>query len=536
MLAEHRPTPRRVAPLSGEDALGSLLEAERGRAERLLNSLRLAVLVVLGTAAFIYAPTLPLALRHANVAVLAPMLGWALLQVTFSHGRRGRYPRWLSSASPLVDTTALTSILLCYGLIGTPAVALGAPIVMVYFAILGARPVTGSARDAAITAAVMILEYAATIVIFVRTTHVGMSVSPLAEGSAATISLLNEGMKLVLLVVAGAIATYATAWHERVLRRTLSAQVARAAEERDLTSRLQEADKLAALGTLAASIAHEVNSPLAAIALSADLLKEHSPDEDVRMEAAAIAADARRTATVVRDLLAFARTDEAVHGLVVLNDVIEQGLGMLRHLLRDGGVTVEQWLSPDLPLIGADSSALERVIINLVINAVQAMEGQTIQRVVRIMTDHDAQGISVTIEDTGPGFGPGVADHLFERFFTTKPSGTGTGLGLWMVAQVVESHGGQITASNTGRGARFVLTIPYEQAVVSEQDAKSDADSRSSTPERAPHDAANRRHVAERSEPLRRYITPARDLDGRGSEAGDAAEIDQYRGTIGRAS
>jgi K+-sensing histidine kinase KdpD len=219
-----------------------------------------------------------------------------------------------------------------------------------------------------------------------------------------------------------------------------------------------------------------------------------------------------------------------------MSDVIERVLGMLRHLLRDGGVTVEQWLNPDLPLIEADGSALERVLINLVINAAQAMDGQTTQRLVRIRTDYDTHGISVTVEDTGPGFGPGVANHLFERFFTTKPSGTGTGLGLWMVAQVVEAHGGHITASNTGGGARFVVTLPYDQDVTSARDgASDDDDSRNSADERAPDEATNRRHITERRNPLGRHITPSRESNGRGGEAGDTVQIYQYGGVIGDA-
>lgn len=504
MTVQWRPTLQRVSPVSGDDALGSLLGIERASAERLLNALRLAIMLVLGAAALIYAPSLPVELRHANAAVLVPMLGWALLQVAYSHVRRRRYPRWLSTVSPWVDTTALTTIILCYGLIGTPAVALNAPIFMVYFAILGARPMTGSARDAAGTAAVMVLEYVAAVAILVHSARVSGMLSPVTASGPAAISLLNEGMKLVLLMVGGAVATYATWWHERVLRRALSAQLTRAAEERDMSTRLQEADKLAALGTLAASIAHEVNSPLAAIALSADLLKHHSTDTEVRTEAAAIAADARRTATVVRDLLAFARTDSVVRGPVALGDIIEHVLGMLRHLLRDGRVTVEKWVSADLPMIDADSSALERVLVNLIINAVQAMEHQTTPRIVRLIAEHDVQGVSLTIEDTGPGFAPGAAERLFERFFTTKPAGTGTGLGLWMVAQVVESHGGAITASGTESGARFVLRLPYEHDVTAGTDAMTDDEAPLVlADERTAEHTADRDQVTHRSVSLR---------------------------------
>lgn len=521
---------RRILPLLGEDALDSLVYVERIRAERLLNALRLGILLVLGMAALIYAPNLPLSLRYANAAVLIPMVGWAFLQVGYSHWRRGHYPRVLSLVSPWVDTTALTTIILCYGLVGTPAVALNAPIFMVYFAILGARPMTGSARDAAITASLMAVEYAAMVAILIHATHATVVASPVTATDMTTVSFLNEGMKLVLLLVGGAVATYATAWHERVLRRALSVQLARATEERELTNRLQEADKLAALGTLAASIAHEVNSPLAAIALSADLLKHNAADADTRAEAAAIAADARRTATVVRDLLAFARTDRVARAPLALGDAIEHVLRMLRHLLRDGHVTIEREMSPDLPYIEADSSAIERVLVNLIINAVQAMQGQERARIIRLGTVHDAEGVTLTIEDSGPGFSAGVADRLFERFFTTKPAGTGTGLGLWMVAQVVESHGGSITASNTGSGARFVVKLPYENTEAIPFPGESDE--ALSVEQPTADQPADRRQISEGGVPLRRYVAARGDLDRRGGESGETSQVDRYGGII----
>ena len=88
------------------------------------------------------------------------------------------------------------------------------------------------------------------------------------------------------------------------------------------------------------------------------------------------------------------------------------------------------------------------------------MEGQAGERIVRVATWDDGDSIRLSVEDTGPGFAPGAAERIFERFFTTKPAGKGTGLGLWMVAQVVEMHGGTISATDTGNGARFSLVFP----------------------------------------------------------------------------
>jgi signal transduction histidine kinase len=110
--------------------------------------------------------------------------------------------------------------------------------------------------------------------------------------------------------------------------------------------------------------------------------------------------------------------------------------------------------------VNGDASALERVVINLMINATQAMESQSTPRVIKIHIAEDKDVATLSIQDTGPGFAPGAAQRVFERFFTTKPVGKGTGLGLWMVAEVVATHGGTITAVDTGAGARFEVRLP----------------------------------------------------------------------------
>lgn len=452
--------PAAVAAPAADGTLARLLDVERSRAEILLNAIRLVIVAVLAAAAVVYAPAIPKPLRIANVAVLVPMLAWSLWQTGIARRRQGVLPRWLSAASPIVDATAVTAIILCYGLLGAPTLALKAPVALVYFAILAARPMTGSARGAAATAAVITGEYAIVLAVLLSTSGAMALADPITAAATGQVSLVDEITKVVLLAACGAIAIYATAWHERVLTRALAAQIARDTEERDLAGRLQEADKLASLGILAASIAHEVNNPLAAIALSADLLGRGANDPEVKTELAAIAADARRTAGVVRNLLSFARTDGGARGPIAFESVVDRALSTLRTLLRDRGVELEATLDAGGALVDGEQTSLERVVINLVINAAQAMESQTTARRVHVAVTEADSAVSLVVEDTGPGFAPGAAERLFERFFTTKPAGKGTGLGLWMVAQVVEMHGGSIAAADTGHGARFTVTLP----------------------------------------------------------------------------
>jgi signal transduction histidine kinase len=451
--------PATAAAPAPSGALATLLAVERSRAERLLNALRLGIVGLLAIAAVAYAPAIPRALRIANVAVLFPMLAWSVWQGVLARRDGGILPAWLSAVSPLVDATAITAIVISYGLLGAPIVALKAPVALVYFVILAARPMTGSPRSAAATTVVIVLEYALILLVLLPVAG-GVTADPITAAASGRVSLLDEGMKIALLGACGAISTYATAWHSRVLTRALAGQLARDTEERELAARLQEADKLAALGILAASIAHEVNNPLSAIALSADLLARTASDDATREELVAIANDARRTAGTVRNLLSFARTDSSTRAAITLDEPVDRALGTLRSLLRDRGITVEASLAARGVELHGDAAALERVVINLVINAAQAMEGQARERVVRVATWDDGDRVHLTVEDSGPGFAPGAAERLFERFFTTKPAGKGTGLGLWMVAQVVEMHGGTISATDTGSGARFALAFP----------------------------------------------------------------------------
>ena len=450
-------------PRSDNEELAFLLGAERARAERLLNVLRLVIVVVLTVAALAYSTALPRPLRAANAAVLAPMLLWSVVLASLGRRRDGTYPHWLSAIAPIIDASAVTAIILCYGLLGSPSVALKAPITLVYFAILAARPIMGSARSTGITAACITGEYVGALLLLVQSAHVTLWSDPITAAGSANVAILDEGMKLVLLIAAGVVATYVSAWHEHVLRRALAAQIARNTEQRELSIRLQEADKLAALGTLAACVAHEVNSPLTAIALSAEMLGRGLADPADREEATAIADDARRTATALHDLLAFARKGETEPAPVLLGDVVTRSVATLRSLLRERRVAIDRDGETPAISVNGDASALERVLINLIINATQAMESQGGERVIRIRVVEEDAAAVLSVEDSGPGFAPGAAERVFERFFTTKPAGKGTGLGLWMVADIVARHGGTISAADTGHGACFTVRLPAMQ-------------------------------------------------------------------------
>jgi signal transduction histidine kinase len=171
--------------------------------------------------------------------------------------------------------------------------------------------------------------------------------------------------------------------------------------------------------------------------------------------------ESRRTAEVVRDLLRVSHPREARDDAISLSRVATQAMAVLRPLLRDQRVSIQTNLPDGLPTIRGFASRLEQIVLNLVINAVQAMEGRSGQRLIQITTGGDATQVWLAVEDNGPGFGPGIAERVFDRFFTTKPVGKGTGLGLWIARETITEHGGSVTAENRPEGgARFLLRFP----------------------------------------------------------------------------
>jgi sensor histidine kinase YesM len=201
-------------PAQSAESARHLLDTQRERAERLLNGVRAGVLAALAVAALAYAPSLTPALNRVNVLVLAPTLAWTVAQYLIFY-RRERLPGWLSIANPLVDITAVSAIILGYALAQSAALALKTPIFLSYFVILAARPIASSTARAALVAALAVTQYALLVQYFVMSGRIATT-SPLAAPGVSGVSLLDESAKVLLLALAGAVATYATAWHERL--------------------------------------------------------------------------------------------------------------------------------------------------------------------------------------------------------------------------------------------------------------------------------------------------------------------------------
>ena len=213
-----------------------LLAKERDSAERLLNAVRLIVLTLFCGAALAYAPSLPHSLNVVNASLLAITLLWTVGQHRIFY-QRERLPDWLSVTNSIIDITAVTSIVAAYGLAYSPDLALKAPIVATYFVILAALPVASTTRKAAAVSTLVVVEYGILLSAFLLSGRMTTVVSPVSASISGAISLLDEGAKVLLLACAGAVATYAAHWQERLSRRFSEA----ARESEQLQSRLDQA-------------------------------------------------------------------------------------------------------------------------------------------------------------------------------------------------------------------------------------------------------------------------------------------------------
>jgi signal transduction histidine kinase len=233
---------------------------------------------------------------------------------------------------------------------------------------------------------------------------------------------------------------------------------------------MAHAARVSVLGELTASIAHEVSQPLTAIETNTEasrLWLEHTPPnlEEIRELSAQTAAEVQRAADIIHRIRSMALRASPEHSSIEANTVITEAMLFLRHELQRNEVDSSLQLGSDLPNIFGDRVQLQQVIVNLVVNAMQAMmQAASRPREVAIRTSVAAGGVVlITIEDTGPGIADEALGRLFESFFTTKS--TGMGMGLPICRSIIEAHGGSIVAENRSErpGARFVVQLPTLQ-------------------------------------------------------------------------
>jgi PAS domain S-box-containing protein len=235
-------------------------------------------------------------------------------------------------------------------------------------------------------------------------------------------------------------------------------------DERRGAEQLRQSDKMAALGELVAGVAHELNNPLMGISAFAQLLAEESLTADQCESVNYIKSEADRAMVVVSDLLAFARKTGPRVAAIDINDLIEQTLRLRKYALSTSNVDVRLSLAPTLRRVQGDDRQLQQVLLNLIVNAEQAMASGSTRRLT-ISTADRGDRVSIEVRDTGSGMTVDVRNRIFEPFFTTKPEGTGTGLGLSVSYGIIRSHGGSLSVeSSPGAGAAFRITLPATEA------------------------------------------------------------------------
>mgnify|MGYP001613211556 CR=1 FL=1 len=235
-------------------------------------------------------------------------------------------------------------------------------------------------------------------------------------------------------------------------------------EERQeqMVGEMIQMEKMAAVGRLASGVAHEINNPLSAILGFTQLLLRTQPSAELQADLKKIDSEAKRIRTIVQDLLGFSRASRNANSSLLLTEVVADTLPLIQHELSHRRAEIITDFEPSPPLVLGDHNQLKQVFINLVVNALQAMEPEKKARIVlRVRSDREAGWAWVEVEDNGPGIPAEIQAKIFEPFFTTKDAGRGTGLGLYVVMGIVERHKGKIEVkSRLGSGAVFRVSIP----------------------------------------------------------------------------
>lgn len=237
--------------------------------------------------------------------------------------------------------------------------------------------------------------------------------------------------------------------------------------------KLLHSDRLASLGQLSASVAHEINNPVSGVLnlsmLLQRMLKEDGipPNriEEFRKYLSQVVNETARVGRIVSDLLAFSRRSKPQRAPADLNKIVRMTLSLVQHKMKLSNVTVEQNLCEELPPAACDASQVQQVVLNLLLNAAEATQSKSERRV--IVTSEAGRGeVRLLVADNGEGIQPENLARIFDPFFTTKSEGKGVGLGLAVSYGIIQAHGGDIEVkSQAGEGATFIVTLPLEQHV-----------------------------------------------------------------------
>jgi two-component system, NtrC family, sensor kinase len=256
------------------------------------------------------------------------------------------------------------------------------------------------------------------------------------------------------------------------LRRRLEAE----AKLKSITAQLNESEKMASMGRLAAGVAHEINNPLTGVLFYARLMQEKLPADDPNRENLEyIVEDVNRCSEIVKNLLSYARAANQQPSLIAVNALVEQSLALIRDQSVFRNVQLEKDFSAEDATIRTDRNQMSQVIINLVINAVEAMDGCG-RLTVRTYADHHAGKSFLEVSDTGGGIPKENVSKIFDPFFTTKPAGKNTGLGLSTAYGIVTRNRGNICIKSTSpAGTTFLLEFPLVDAGSDEGEPPTDA-------------------------------------------------------------
>jgi two-component system NtrC family sensor kinase len=287
---------------------------------------------------------------------------------------------------------------------------------------------------------------------------------------AASLASYNKARRLDTALMAAAAAVIILV--AVLLTRSMVGGLARAEHERSmLAHQVREVEKMALIGRLSASVAHEINNPLQIISdqagLMNELMDEEQPDRvthlaDYRHAIGKIRNQLGRAGTITRRLLGFARVQDSERSQTDVNQAVEETVALFEHEARRHRIVINRHYHDGLPPVETNAAQLQQVILNILHNAIDAI-GQ--DGAIDIVSRVEGGRIVVEFADTGPGLTAEVMDHLYDPFFTTKPKGKGTGLGLYVSRDIMARLGGELTAANrAGGGAVFAVHLPLAAA------------------------------------------------------------------------